>query len=133
LIGCTILFTRDSFNEVMKMQKAGGIIGLIAGIFGVLAATFTLLVGGMASAFHAHGASTVVGLGWGGVLFSFLCIIFGAVAMGSESRMPGALLTLCAIAGAILGGTFVAVFMVLALVGGVLATMGAKKRVLITG
>ena len=114
----------------MKMQKAGGIIGLIAGIFGVLAATFTLLVGGMASAFHAHGASTVVGLGWGGVLFSFLCIIFGAVAMGSESRMPGALLTLCAIAGAILGGTFVAVFMVLALVGGVLATMGAKKSLM---
>ena len=117
----------------MKMQKAGGIIGLIAGIFGVLAAVFTLLVGGMGSAFHAHGASTVVGLGWGGILFSFLCIIFAAVAMGSESKIPGALLTLCAIAGATLGGTFVAVCMVLALVGGILATMGAKKSVLMTG
>jgi hypothetical protein len=111
----------------MKMQKTGGIIGLIAGIFGVLAAAITLLVGGMGSAFHADGASTVVGLGWGGILFSFLSIIFGAVAMGSESRIPGALLILCAIAGAILGGTLVAVFMVLALVGGILGTMGAKK------
>jgi hypothetical protein len=115
------------------MQKTGGIIGLIAGIFGFLAAAFTLAVGGMGSAFNAHGASTLVGLGWGGILFSFLCIIFAAVAMGSESRLPGAILTLCAIAGAIFGGTFVAVCMVLALVGGLLATMGAKKRVLITG
>ena len=55
------------------MQKAGGIIGLIAGIFGVLAATVTLLLGGVTS------DSTVVGLGWGGILFSFLCIIFGTV------------------------------------------------------
>ena len=47
MIGCTIVFTRDRFDEVMKMQKAGGIIGLIAGIFGVLAATITLLFGGM--------------------------------------------------------------------------------------
>jgi len=86
----------------------------------------------MASAFQAEGASTVVGLGWGGILFSFLCIIFGAVAMGSESKIPGALLILCAIAGAILGGTLVALCMVLALVGGVLGTISAKKRVLMT-
>jgi hypothetical protein len=117
----------------MKMQKSGGIIGLIVGIFGVLAAAITPLLGGMGSAFHAQGASTVVNLGWGGILFSFLCIIFGAVSMGSESRIPGALLTLCAIAGAILGGTLVAVCMVLALVGGILATMGAKKSVLVRG
>jgi hypothetical protein len=115
-------------REVIKMQKTGGIIGLIAGIFGVPTAAITLLIGGMASAFQTDGASTVVGLGWGGILFSFLCIILGAVAMGSESRVPGALLTLCAIAGAILGGTLVAVCMALAFVGGVLATMGAKKR-----
>jgi len=29
------------------MQKAGGIIALVAGIFGVFAAIFTLAVGGM--------------------------------------------------------------------------------------
>ena len=113
------------------MQKTGGIIGLIAGIFGFLAAAFTLLVGGLGSAFHAHDASTIVGLGWGGILFSFLCIIFGAVALNSESKIPGAFLTLCAIAGAIFGGTFVAVCMVLALVGGLLATMGARKRLMV--
>ncbi|WP_207652406.1 hypothetical protein [Desulfosporosinus sp. FKB] len=45
------------------MQKAGGIISLIAGVFGILSAGVTLLVGGAASAFNASGSSTVVGLG----------------------------------------------------------------------
>jgi len=89
-------------------------------------------VGGLGGAFKTEGAATVMGLGWGGILFSFLCIIFGAVGMGSESKIPGALLTLCAIAGVILGGTFVAVFMVLAFVGGILATIGAKKKIVTT-
>ena len=81
----------------------------------------------MASAFEAEGASTVVGLGWGGVLFSFMTIILGAVAMGAKSRTPGALLMICAVLGAILGGTIVALFMILAFIGGILATIGTKK------
>ena len=112
------------------MQKAGGIIALVAGIFGVFAAGITLMVGGMASAFEANGASTVIGLGWGGVLFSFLTIILGAVAIGAKSRIPGALLMISSVAGAILGGTLVALFMILAFIGGVLATIGVKKPTL---
>jgi hypothetical protein len=108
------------------MKKAGGIIALIAGIFGIFAAGATLLIGGIGGAFEAEGASTLIGLGWGGVLFSFLVIIFGAVAMGATSKKPGVLLILSSIAGAILGGTLVAIFMVLSLIGGILATMGAK-------
>ena len=111
------------------MQKAGGICGLIAGIFGVFAAGFTLLVGGVGSAAGAEGATTIIGLGWGGVLFSFLCIILGAVALSARSKIPGALLSLSAIAGAVLGGTLVAIFMVLGLVGGILAMIGTKKQV----
>ncbi|MDH0117266.1 hypothetical protein N7379_22530 [Rhizobium pusense] len=109
------------------MQKAGGIIALIAGIFGILAAAITLFVGGIGTGLEADGASTVVGLGWGGILFSFLTIIFGAVAMGATSKTPGALLIVSAILGAVLGGTLVAIFMVLAFIGGILAVFGAKK------
>ncbi|MGB3044209.1 MAG: hypothetical protein WBB98_13580 [Xanthobacteraceae bacterium] len=109
------------------MKKAGGIIALIAGIFAVIAAVVTLMVGGAASAFEAKNSELIVMLGWGGVIFSFLCIVLGAVAMGSQSRVPGVLLILCAIAGAVLGGTFVAVFMVLALIGGILALFGGKR------
>lgn len=108
------------------MRKAGGIIALIAGIFAVLAALFTLFVGGAGKAFDANGADTVMMLGWGGVAFSFLTIVLGAVCMGATSRWPGALLIICALAGAVLGGTFVALFMVLALIGGVLALFGRK-------
>lgn len=110
------------------MQKAGGIIALVAGIFGVFAAIFTLAVGGMGAGLEAEGASTVIGLGWGGVAFSFLTIILGAVALGAKGRLPGILLMICAIAGAILGGTLVAVFMVLAFIGGLIAISGRKSR-----
>jgi hypothetical protein len=109
------------------MQKAGGIIALIAGIFGIFAAGITLFVGGVAKVAEADSANTVVGLGWGGVLFSFAVIVLGAVAMGAKGKVPGALLMVCSILGAVLGGTLVAIFMVLAFVGGLLATIGTKK------
>jgi hypothetical protein len=48
-----------------QMRKAGGIIALIAGIFGIFAAGITLMVGGIGSAAQADGARMVVGLGWG--------------------------------------------------------------------
>ena len=110
------------------MQKAGGIIALVAGIFGTFAAIFTLFIGGIGSAFEAEGADTVVGLGWLGLLSAFATIILGAVAMGAKGKVPGILLIVCAIAGAIFGGTLVAVCMVLALIGGILATIKAGKE-----
>ena len=110
------------------MQKAGGIVALIAGIFGVMAGFITLFIGGVGSAFDASGAEMVVGLGWGGIIFSFLTIVLGAVAIGVKSKVPGILLVVCAVAGAILGGTLVAIFMALALVGGILAVLGSFRR-----
>ena len=109
------------------MQKAGGIIALVAGIFGVLGAIFTLFMGGLGGAFGAREADTVIGLGWGGVLFSFIVIVLGAVSIGAKGKAPGIILMVCAVLGAFLGGTVVAVFMVLALVGGLVATLGAAK------
>lgn len=109
------------------MKKAGGIIAIIAGVFGTIAAGITLLVGGLGSALGGEGASTVIGLGWGGVLFSFATIVLGAIALGAKNKIPGTLLIICAVLGAILGGTLVAVFMVLALIGGILAVVGTKK------
>jgi hypothetical protein len=107
------------------MGKAGGIIGIIAGVFGVCAALVTLLFGGVGAAFNASGAQTVVGLGWGGVSCSFLAIVCGAVVF-ARSRGAGIALVIVSILGAILGGSLVAIFMVLALFGGVLAIIGGK-------
>jgi len=111
------------------MKKAGGIIALIAGIFGVVAALVTLMVGGAGSALEAKDAQLVVNLGWGGIAFSFLTIVLGAICMNATTRWPGVLLILCAVAGAVLGGTLVAIFMVLALVGGILALFGKRSVV----
>lgn len=110
------------------MKKAGGIISLIAGVISIFAAIATLLVGGVGSAFEAEGANTVIGLGWGGVVFSFLVVIFGAIAIGAKSKAAGILLIISSILGAILGGTLVAIFMVLSLVGGILVLIGNKKE-----
>lgn len=112
------------------MQKAGGIIALVAGIFGVIGAIVTLLIGGIGAGLEAENASTVVGLGWGGIGFSFLTIILGAVALVAKGRLPGLLLMCCAVAGALLGGTIVAIFMTLAFIGGLLASVGSKKPTL---
>lgn len=110
------------------MRKAGGIIALIAGIFGIFAAGATLMIGGMGGAFEADGADTVIGLGWGGVIFSFLVIVLGAIAMGATTKTPGVLLIIASIFGAVLGGTLVAIFMVLSLIGGILALFGNPKK-----
>lgn len=109
------------------MYKAGGIIAIIAGIFGIFAAGFTLLFGGVASAFKADGGSTVVALGWGGVVFSFLVIVFGAISL-SRIRWAGIALILSSIFGIALGGTLVAVFMCLSLIGGILVTLDSKAK-----
>jgi len=111
------------------MRKAGGIIALIAGIFAVFAAGFTLFVGGLGTAFEAEDSGTIVALGWGGVLFSFVVIVLGAVSMSATSKVPGVLLIISALFGAVLGGTLVAVFMVLALIGGVLTLFEKKPNI----
>lgn len=110
------------------MKTAGGIIALIAGIFSIIAAGITLVVGGVGSAFNADSANVVVGLGWGGVVFSFLTIVFAAIALGVRSRVPGILLIISSLVGAILGGTLVAIFMALALIGGILVVIGGGKK-----
>lgn len=103
-------------------------MALVAGIFAVGAAMVTLFIGGMGGAFNAEGADTVIGLGWGGVAFAFLTIVLGAVSISAKSRLPGILLIVCAIAGAVLGGTLVAIFMGLAAIGGILAVIPPRER-----
>jgi hypothetical protein len=110
------------------MKTAGGVIALVAGIFSIIAAGITLIMGGVGSAVNADSANTVVGLGWGGIAFSFITIVLAAIALGVRSRIPGILLVISSIAGAVLGGTLVAVFMVLSLIGGILVIIGGGKK-----
>ena len=109
------------------MKKSGGIIALIGGLFGTIAAIATLFIGGVGAALDADGGTTVVAMGWIGGLAAFLSIIIGAVAMGSKGKVPGILLIICAVLGAIFGGTIVAICMILTLAGGIMALFGNKN------
>lgn len=108
------------------MTKAGGIISIIAGIFGVMAGFFTLFFGGLSSAFSVAGSGMVVGMGWGGIAFSMLVIVYGAVALYKPAA-GGTGLVLSSLSGIVLGGTLVAIVMVLSLIGGFLVLAGRKK------
>ena len=105
------------------MKKAGGIIGVIAGTLGVIAAFITLFVGGVGSALETEGASTVVGLGWAGVFCSFLVIGLGAATIAAKGKLSAWLLVVVSLITAVVGGTIVAIFMALALLGGILALL----------
>lgn len=110
------------------MKKAGGIVALIAGIFAVLAAGVTLFFGAIVSPFEAEGAITVLNLGWGGLLFSFITIAMGAITINAKTKIPIIILIPSTIAGAILGGTLVAIFMGLALIGGIIAIFDSPSN-----
>ena len=109
------------------MKKSGGIIALIGGVFGTIAAIATLFIGGVGAALEADGGTTVVAMGWMGGLAAFLSIIIGGVALASKSKVPGILLIICAVIGAIFGGTIVAICMILTLAGGIMALFGNKN------
>lgn len=103
------------------MKKSGGIIAIVAGAFSVIAAVVTLFVGGIGGALEAEGADTVIGLGWLGLFLSFLVIILGAATINAKKRLAPILLLVCAVITAIAGGTLVAIIMVLAILGALLA------------
>jgi len=108
------------------MNKAGGIISIIAGIFGVIAAVTTLFVGGMGAAFKADDASKVIEFGWLGVLSSFLVIVFGALAF-YRPKFSGVALIISSLLGVVFGGTLVAICMLLSIIGGILVFFGKQE------
>ena len=108
------------------MSKAGGVIGIVAGILGFLASITTFTIGGFGAALGAAGAEHVFNLAWGGAIFSITIIVLGACAF-SQPRIAGIGLIISSILGAILGGTLVAVCMIISLVGGFLAAIGESS------
>ena len=109
-----------------NLKKAGAIISLVSSIIAVLIGFITLFFGGLGTALETEGASTVTNLGWGGVFLSFILIVISAAAISAKSKkLPVAIIVLSIIT-AIFGGTFVAIFMVLCLLGGILNFVGIR-------
>lgn len=111
------------------MKIGGGIISSIAGLFGVVMAFVTLGFGGLGSAIGGEGAETIIGLGWAGIFLSLAIIVFAVICMFSKSIIPAIAIIILSIITAIAGGTLVAIFMILSLIGGILALVGVFKEV----
>jgi len=110
------------------MKIGGGIVALIAGLFGVIMAFITLGIGGVGGAFGGEGAETVIGLGWAGIFLCFAIIAFAVISMFAKSKLPSIAVIVLSLITAIAGGTLVAIFMVLSLIGGVIALIGVSKE-----
>jgi hypothetical protein len=119
------------------MRIAGGVLALVASIGGTIAGFVTVLVGaagkaaGDSNVFKdstmAAQGDTVMNLGWIGILASFVALVLGIVVLCSKSQTAAWILLVCSIIGIVCGGTFVAFFMVLAVLGAIFALVGGKK------
>ena len=108
------------------MDKAGGIIALIAGVLGIVAVFFTLFVGGIGSAFDAREADSILNLAWGGIAAAMLVVIGGGVSL-ARPRGGGMAVVFVSVVGIVYGGSLVAICLALALIGGSLAVLAPPK------
>ena len=109
------------------MQKAGGIVALIAGISGVWLASILVLLSIMNGAPDEVMHSEIMLVAW-----SFLILLFAVVTIRAKGKIPGVLVLITALLGPTVGvqdSIFFLTFMLLAALGGVLALIGARNAV----
>lgn len=102
-------------------------MGIIGGVFGIIAAIIAMMVGGVGAAFGASGAHSIVGLGFGAMLFSILGIIGGAIAK-AKTKLAGWLLLISGIAGFICISAFFIISGILFIVAGLIGVFSKKKN-----
>ena len=109
------------------MDKAGGIIALIAGVLGIVAGFFTLFVGGIGSAFEAKEADTILNLAWVGIAAAMLVVIGGGVSL-ARPRGGGMVAVFASVVGIVYGGSLVAICLALGLIGGCLSVLAPPPK-----
>jgi hypothetical protein len=60
------------------MRTGAIVLGIIAGLAGLVSAVLALMVGGLGAAVEAEGASQIIGLGWSALGLSLLLGLIGA-------------------------------------------------------
>jgi hypothetical protein len=96
------------------------ILGLIGGIIGFLAGVVAIVVGSLGSAFALKGASDIIGLGLGAIIFSIIGII-GAAIVKSKTKTSGYLMIISAIGGLICISGFYILSFILLIIAGIMA------------
>jgi len=100
------------------------VLGLIGGIFGFFGALIALVFGGIGKALGGSGASEIIGLGWGAILFSILGIV-GSVVVRNKAKLGGWFMIISAVGGVICISFFYSLSFVLLLIAGL---MGVIKK-----
>lgn len=123
-------------TKTPNLKTSGGIICIIGGIFGIISAVVTFGIGGLVSGLstftpdptdYNQYINAIWGLGWTGIVCSFLSIILGVIALVSSSNLVGYSLLVTSIFGLIISSSFVSLFMVLSFVGSILVIRGTSS------
>ena len=109
------------------MRIGALVLGIIAGLAGLVSAVFALFVGGMGGAFEAEGSGTIVGLGWSALFFSLLGLVGAALSL-AKPRIATATMLVAAIAILISISMFALIATPLFLVAALLAFLGRHKQ-----
>ena len=108
------------------MKTAALVLGIVGGVFGILAGLLAMLVGGIGSAFEAEGSGSVVGLGFAAILLGVLGIIGGALSNRSPGK-AGIVQAIAGLAGFIAISLFWVLSGVLLLLGALMAFLGYRS------
>jgi hypothetical protein len=109
------------------MRTGALVLGIIAGLAGLLSAVLALMVGGVGAAFEAEGASQIIGLGWSALGFSLLGL-FGAAMSIAKPRLAALVMAVAGIAVMISISLFAVIATPLFLVGALLAFLGRRPK-----
>jgi hypothetical protein len=111
------------------MQRTGGIIALVAGVFAFFASICTFVAGFAPALLDAESAAFRT---WDAALYGFVCavlvIVWSALMMNRTERLPSVLVLITSVIGAIVGGPIVAICMVLAFIGGLVGVLDGSRR-----
>lgn len=102
------------------------VMGLIAGIFGIIASLIAMFVGGLGSALSVSGSSSVTGLGIAALLLSILGIV-GAALSKSKPKLAGWFMLVSGVGGFISISMFYILSGVLFVVAGFMGVLSKKK------
>lgn len=107
------------------MRTAAMVLGIIGGVFGILAGLLAMVVGGAGAALNAEGGGTVTGLGFAAVFIAVAAIV-GAALANKSPMASWILLLLTGIAGFIAVSAFWIISGILLLVGALLEFIARK-------
>ena len=108
-------------------------MAVIAGLLGIAGSLAALVADTLRLAMSAGGACAIATRpGFSELGMSMLCVVPGVWAMRAHGRWPGVLLIATTLLAMIIGSSFMALCMLFALAGGLLATIPDHRRAIVT-